>query len=137
MPDRIAPPAARQPAEVVDLVSMAMSDGDLEAALAQYEHGALFMPWASQPAEPGASTRCLLDQIMDLRLPLSVHVQQVLHVGDLALLLVRREITGLSADGEYVSLSGCGATMVRRPPGGPWLIVADAWQLSAIDEIVF
>jgi ketosteroid isomerase-like protein len=137
MPDRIAPPAARQPADVVGLVSMAMSDGDLEAALAQYDHGALLTPWAGQPAEPGITTRCHLDQLMDLRLPLSVSVQQVLEIGDLALLLVRREITGLSADGEHVTLAGCGATVVHRVPEGLWLIVADAWQLRDVHDVVF
>ncbi|HUC56900.1 MAG TPA: hypothetical protein VMA95_05825 [Streptosporangiaceae bacterium] len=137
MPDRIAPPAARQPAEVVELVSAAMSDGDLEAALAQYEPGALLLPWASRAAESGGSAKYLLDQLMELRLPLSVLVYRVLEVGDLALLLVRRDMCGRSADGQHVALSGHGATMARRLPGGPWLIVVDAWQLSEIDEVVF
>jgi hypothetical protein len=37
VPDPIAPPVAGRPAEAVELVSLAVSDGDLEAALAQYE----------------------------------------------------------------------------------------------------
>jgi hypothetical protein len=40
MLDPILPPAARRPEEAVELVPAALSDGDLEAALAQYERGA-------------------------------------------------------------------------------------------------
>jgi ketosteroid isomerase-like protein len=130
MPDRIAPPAARQPAEVLELVSAAVSDGDLEAALAQYESGAVLRPWAHQAAGPGDSTRGWLIQLMDLRLPLSVEVCAVLAAGDLALVLSGRRIAGAGPDCEQVRLSGLGATVVRRQPGGSWRITADAWQLS-------
>src|SRR5215470_19610369 len=41
MLDPISPPAARRPEETVELVSAALSDGDLEAVLAQYERGAV------------------------------------------------------------------------------------------------
>ncbi len=132
MHDPIAPPAARQPAEVVDLVSMAMSDGDLEAALAQYRSGALLTPWAGQPADPGVSTRRLLDQLMDLRLPVSVLVAQVLQVDDLALLVVEREIRGLGPDGRRIACAGSGATVAQRMTGGRWLIVTESWQLRDV-----
>jgi hypothetical protein len=43
--DLIRPPVARRPEEALELVSQALSDGDLEAALAQYEKGALLAYW--------------------------------------------------------------------------------------------
>ena len=43
--DPITPPAARWPAEAPELVSLAVSDGDPGAALAQYGRGALLRPW--------------------------------------------------------------------------------------------
>jgi hypothetical protein len=43
--DPIKPPVARRPEEALELVSQALSDGDLEAALAQYEKGALLAYW--------------------------------------------------------------------------------------------
>ena len=49
MADPIAPPAASQPAEAVELVCQAVSGGDLEAAIAQYEVGAVLRPWAGDP----------------------------------------------------------------------------------------
>ena len=45
MSDLIRPPVARRPEEALELVAQALSDGDLEAALAQYEKGALLAYW--------------------------------------------------------------------------------------------
>jgi hypothetical protein len=45
--DPITPPAARWPSEAADLVALAVSDGDLGAAVAQYEPAAALLPWAS------------------------------------------------------------------------------------------
>jgi len=74
MPDPIAPPAAQQPAEATDLVCLALSDGDLEAALAQYEPGAALRPWAVDAAPGADGLRAILARVMDLRLPLSATV---------------------------------------------------------------
>jgi hypothetical protein len=49
--------------------------GDLEAALAQYEAGAVLQPWAG---DPGGNTGAVADALiglMDLRLPLSVWIR--------------------------------------------------------------
>ena len=44
--DPITPPAARWPSEAAELVALAVSDGDLGAAIAQYESAAALLPWA-------------------------------------------------------------------------------------------
>jgi ketosteroid isomerase-like protein len=133
MPDPIAPPAARQPAEALELVSAAISDGDLEAALAQYERGATLRAWAHPPAEPGASPRSSLIQLMELRLPLAVDMCAQLAAGDLALILSRRQIVGIGPGREQVQLAGLGSTVLRRQPGGSWRIAVDCWQLTEED----
>ena len=52
MRDPIPPAVARHPAEAVELVTVAISDGDLEAALAQYERDAVVRLWQElSPAE--------------------------------------------------------------------------------------
>ena len=57
MSDPIQPPAARQPEEALELASQALSDGDLEAALAQYEPQARLVTWraADQRRRRGAA----------------------------------------------------------------------------------
>jgi ketosteroid isomerase-like protein len=128
--DPIAPPAASQPAEAVELVCQAISDGDLEAAVAQYEADAVLRPWAGDPGGNADDVANALIQLMDLRLPLSVRICAVVPAGGLALVLGERQIAGTGPDRAPVQLGGAGATMVRRQQGGSWRIIADAWYLS-------
>ena len=131
MSDPISPPAAHRPEEAVELVSAALSDGDLEAALAQYERGAVLQPWSAGAAGDG-SLRSTFAYLMALRLPLAATVQAVLAADDLALVLGEREIAGSGPAGERVQLSGQGSSLVRRWPDGTWRIVAEAWRLAPL-----
>ena len=139
MPDPIAPASASSPAEVVALVSIALSDGDLGAALAQYESGAVFEPWAPGAPATRQSLASSLAQLMELRLPLSVTVCDTLastetDMGAVGLVLAERRINGTGPDCKPVDLRGFGATAVRRHADGTWRIAADAWRLaSAVD----
>ena len=130
MPDPIAPPVAARPAEAVELVSLAVSGGDLEAALAQYEAGAVLRPWAHDPAGAGDTVAGALTVLMDLRIPVSVQIGAVVRAGAIALVLSTRHIRGTGPGCEPVQLSGAGATVLRRQQGGSWRIIADAWHLS-------
>ena len=130
MSDPIPPPVARRPEEVLELASQALSDGDLEAVLAQYEHGALLRPWAEKSASDGDSAGDILRNLMDLRLPLSVTVRAVLPARGLALVLAERHMAGRGPDGQRVQLTGLGSTVVREHPDGTWRIVVDAWGLD-------
>lgn len=130
MPDPIAPPAASRPAEAVELVAQAVSGGDLEAALAQYETWAVLRAWAR---DPGGDTDCVagaLIQLMNLRLPLYVRIRAVLPAEGLALVLGEWHIVGTGPDREPIQLTGAGATVVRRQQAGSWRIAADAWYLD-------
>ena len=129
MRDLIPPAVARHPAEAVELVTVAISDGDLEAALAQYERDAVLRPWQGlSPAEAPVASQ--LSAVMDLRLPLGLAVRAVVPAGSLALVLADRRISGAGPDCERVDLRGSGAAVVRRQPGGGWRIAADAWCLA-------
>jgi ketosteroid isomerase-like protein len=130
VPDPIAPPAASRPAEAVELVSQAVSGGDLDAALAQYEAGAVLRPWARDPGGDTDGVAEALIRLMDLRLPLSVRIRAIVPGDGVALVAGERHITGAGPDREPVQLSGAGATVVRRQPGGSWRIAADAWCLD-------
>lgn len=130
MPDPIAPPVAARPAEAVELVSLAVSGGDLEAALAQYEDGAVLRPWAHDPEGYTETVAGALTALMDLRLPVSVQIHTIVPAGAVALVLSARHIIGTGPDCEPIQLSGAGATVVRRQQAGSWRIIADAWHLS-------
>ena len=51
-PDLIEPPAAREPAEVLLLACAALTDGDLEAAVALYEPDAM-LSWGQDHSAAG------------------------------------------------------------------------------------
>jgi ketosteroid isomerase-like protein len=121
--DPIKPPTARWPQEALDLVSQALSDGDLEAALAQYESTALVTRW---PYWPDSDVRGALTRFMALRLPLSVRIVTVLEAPGLALVVCERRVAGTGPAGERVQLSGLGCAVVRRQQDGAWRIAADA-----------
>jgi len=122
--DLIKPPAARRPAEALELAAQALSDGDLEAALAQYEDTALLACW---PRAAGRDVRPVLAAVMALRLPVSVRVAAVLERPDLALVVCERRVAGTGPDGEPVRLTGHGCAVLRPQPDGTWRIAADAW----------
>jgi ketosteroid isomerase-like protein len=135
MSDPIAPPAARWPAEAAELVALAVSDGDLGAALAQYELTAAFAPWAEDKSAVDMSTdqpavRDIMSAIMQLRLPLHTRLVALLPADGLAMLVCERSIEGKGPDGAEVRLRGVGCTVVRPQQDGSWRIAADAWRLS-------
>jgi hypothetical protein len=129
MSDPIAPPAARSPEDALELLSEAFSDGDLEAALAQYEDSAQLVPWA-WPAN-GGRLRDTLDGLMALRLPLSIQISEVLHISGLSVVLCERRIIGIGPDCEHVHLRGYGFAAIRPQPDDTWRIAIDAWCLEA------
>ena len=129
MRDPIPPAVARHPAEAVELVSVAISDGDLEAALAQFEQDAALRPWLeSSPAQAPVAGQ--LSGVMDLRLPVRLTVRAVVPAGSVALVVADRKISGTGPDCEHIELAGSGAAIVRRQPGGGWRIAADTWCLA-------
>jgi ketosteroid isomerase-like protein len=128
--DPIPPPQARWPSEAAELVSLAVSDGDLGAAVAQYESAASLRPWSDDRPD-GTSVRESMSAIMRLRLPLDTRLVAVLPADGLTMLVCERRIDGAGPDGEPVRLHGIGCTVVRPQHDGSWRIAADAWQLSA------
>jgi ketosteroid isomerase-like protein len=127
MSDPIQPPAARRPEEALELVSQALSDGDLEAALAQYEKAALLAFW---PYGTDTDVREALTVVMALRLPLAVRIVIVLESPELALVVCERRVAGTDPDGAPVRLRGRGCALLRPQPDGSWRITADVWHVG-------
>jgi ketosteroid isomerase-like protein len=130
VPDPIKPPAARRPEEALELACAALSDGDLEAALAQYEDTAMLAHWPRRAARADRDIRGALTCFMALRLPLSIRIGTVVETGGLALVACDRQVTGTGPDGEQVALRGSGCAVIRPQDDGAWRIAADAWQLE-------
>lgn len=133
MPDPIAPPVAHRAEEALELVSQAFSDGDLDAALAQYEPSAQLLPWA-RPASTDTGLRNTMRELMDLRLPLALDVRETLQVSGLTVVMCERRIAGLGPDRERIRLRGYGFAAVRPRSDGTWRIAIDSWCLEVPPE---
>jgi ketosteroid isomerase-like protein len=127
-PDLIEPPAAREPAQLLLLACAALTDGDLEAAVALYEPDAT-LSWGQDHAAAGhAAIRRVLAGVMDMRLPLRARAVRVLLAGPLALVTAERALSGTGLDGAAVTLAGPTALIARCQPDGTWLAAADQWE---------
>lgn len=127
-PDLIGPPAAHEPAQVLLLACAALTDGDLEAAVALYEPGAALSWGPDHTAAGHAAIRRVLAGVMDVRLPLRARSVRVLRAGPLALITAERALTGTGLDGAAVALTGPAALIARCQPDGAWLAAADQWR---------
>jgi ketosteroid isomerase-like protein len=111
---------------VLLLACAALTDGDLEAAVALFEPDAA-LSWGRDYAAGHAAIRRVLAGVMDLRLPLRVRAVRVLRAGELALITGERTLTGTGLDGVAVTLTGPTALIARCQPDGTWLTAADDW----------
>lgn len=139
MPDLIVSSAAQSPSEAPQLVSFALSDGDLGAAVAQYESDAVLRLWTMDAGsagkagdeEGGRTVPETMARLMDLRVvAVACRVLSVLPVDGLTMLVCERSIDGFGPDGRQIALRGVGCTVVRLQSDGAWRIAADAWCLT-------
>jgi len=129
--DAIGPPLAGRPAQALELLGEALSEGDLDGAVALYEPDAT-LGLAEGARGPGTvEVRALLAQVMGLRLPVRVRVRGEMAGPDLALVLAVREVEGRAGDGRAVMLTGDGGAVVRRGPDHVWRLAVDDWRLPA------
>ena len=112
---------------VVELERAALTDGDLEAAVALYAPDAA-LSWGQDHTAAGhAAIRRVLAGVMDVRLPLRARSVRVLRAGPVALITGERTLTGTGLDGAAVALTGPTALIARCQPDGSWLAAADQW----------
>jgi ketosteroid isomerase-like protein len=126
VPDAIPPPAAHRPDEVCALVSAALSDGDLDAAMAHYEAEPVTAPGDGRIVRGRTALRQLLAAAAATRRLYTVDVALVLEAGDLALVQGTWRSSGADERGAPVSGTGSYCSVVRRGADGTWRIAVDS-----------
>jgi ketosteroid isomerase-like protein len=129
-PEPIGPATADNPAEALRLVCEALSNGDLEAAVALYEPRATLALCAHKSARRTEEVRAALAELIETRLPVRVAITREIVTGDFALVFVVRTISGRSIGGSLVELGGEGGAMLRRDSNQNWQLVVDDWNLT-------
>lgn len=133
-PEPIEPAVADRPADALRLICEALSDGDLEAAVALYDPGAALAVVVGTSARGTEDVRALLRELSETRLPISVSVTREIIVGDLALVFALRTVSGRSIDGPVVHLAGEGGAVLKCAEAKGWRLAIDDWNLTTRDK---
>ncbi len=113
------------PAEVAETFARAFNARDLDALLALYPAGSVFVPAPGQALASADAMRQALQGFLGIGLPIDLRVRHVYEAGETALLVVDWTIRGTGADGRAVDLAGTGTDVVRRGPDGRWRYLVD------------
>jgi uncharacterized protein (TIGR02246 family) len=113
------------PLETVNLLTRAISTGDLTTAVALYEPDGVLVVRPGQVARGAAQLREALGAFVALKATLTSDAQQVIESGDLALYIGRWKLRGTDPTGQPVVLGGESTDVLRRQADGRWLVALD------------
>jgi uncharacterized protein (TIGR02246 family) len=116
---------AASPMEVAAAFARAFNARDIEALLALYPEGSMFVPAPGQPLSSREALRQALQGFLAIGLPINLSVRHSYEAGDTALLVADWTIRGTGADGRAVNLAGTGTDVVRRGLDGRWRYLID------------
>lgn len=116
---------ARTPADVDRLFAEALSRGDLDAAVAQYEDDAQYVQDNGEVAQGRAAIREVLRELLTSKPTLDCYEIDVAQNGDLAVLRARWTYTGVRPDGTRIDARGRSIEIVRRQADGTWRFIID------------
>jgi uncharacterized protein (TIGR02246 family) len=114
-----------RPIDTVNQLTEALNNGDLEAALALYESGAVLVVQPGQIARGSVELRAALLGFINLKPTLLSEVQHVVEAVDVALYVGRWSLRGADPAGRPVAMRGESSDILRRQADGRWLIAVD------------
>lgn len=115
---------ATTPEQVNELLIEALTNGDLDAALAMYEPGASFVSNGETVSGIDA-IRPLLESFIAVKPRFSLTAKPTARSGDLALTGNHWSLAGTDGDGNEIAMSGSSFEVVRQGTDGYWRFVID------------
>lgn len=113
------------PPDVVARLCAAINRCDIETAMTLYE------PEAALVAQPGnvvIGTKALRDALagfIALKPTITTEAHRLIQAGDVALYCSKWSLRGTDPQGKALWMEGRSADVLRRQPGGVWLIAVD------------
>jgi ketosteroid isomerase-like protein len=124
--------APHSPAATVEQFSKLLSEGHIEALLELYEAEAAFAVEPGRTVVGTAAIREALERFVALRPRMSGTVENVIEVGDTALVVNSWRLEGRAPDGDLVQMAGKSADVLRRRADGSWgVLIDDPWGAEA------
>ena len=123
------------PEQTVEQLTLALNQGDLDAAVALYEENAVLVGRPGQVARGRSQIRQALQDFVALHPTLTTTATQVTESGDLALYMSRWSLRGTDPSGASVTMGGESTDILRRQSDGRWLIALDnPWGVAVLSE---
>lgn len=118
---------ANKPEELMVLLGKALTEGDLEGAVALYEPEACVVPEPGTMVKGTAAIRETLAGFISLKPTVTAPPSQVIQTGNIAAVFNTWSLEGTGPDGSHVSLTGNSAEVVRQQSDGTWLYLIDTF----------
>ena len=109
---------ATSPEQLSQLFSQAIGRGDLEAVMALYEPGAVFLTQSGDLRSGTDAIRQEMAPLADMKPEFKIKVDKVVSTGDITLMYSTWSMSNSQ-------LSGRAIEVARRQPDGTWLYVVD------------
>ena len=126
-------PLPGAPEGVIPSLIERFNSRDVEAMMALYAPGAVFVAKGGRTITDRAEIAARFQRDMHLDLPLKANVRHVFVAGDTAQIVVDWCLDGKGSDGEDVHL-GSASDIVRRGADGRWRYIIDNSQGTAVRQ---
>lgn len=124
-------PLTTDPSQHPYVFAAAFNSGDAELVESVYEPDGVLVARPGQEVS-GRDRRAANEKLMALGVPIQVHPRHTFVSGDVALLVVDWNITGLTTDGAAIDIRGTATDVARRGTDGWWRYVIDnPWGVSS------
>jgi uncharacterized protein (TIGR02246 family) len=113
-----------QPEDFHRSYAEAFNSGDIEALLDHYERDATFVP---QPGRTVSGHTAIGEALQQFQAAgkMAAETRYCVESGDVALASASWQIKGVAPDGAPVEVQGTSTDLLRRQPGGHWLLAVD------------
>ncbi|MVO15260.1 YybH family protein [Parasedimentitalea huanghaiensis] len=111
--------------ETITTMSSAFMAKDIDGVMATYEDTATVMFEPGQPVSDPDTLRAMFTGMSAVDPIFEFGEHEVFIAGDTALHITPWQMSGRAPDGTEISQSGLSVAVLRRQPGGTWLMVID------------
>ena len=116
---------AHSPEELDQNFEKALNAGDLEGLVALYEPQAVFVSEPGQTVSGTEAIREVLSAFVSMNPTITVAVQTLGQMDDIALTAAKWEMSGTGPDGQPIQMRGDSKEVCRRQADGTWLFIID------------
>jgi len=109
----------------IDAMTNAFHKGDIDGILRTYEPGAVVVGKPGMPVSGTPALRAMFAGFIAAKAHFTFLGHEVIQAEDVALHLTPWRMAGIAPDGTAVAASGLSVAVLRRQPGGDWLMVID------------